>query len=58
MINEITVWDLPNTKLVPDGYDVTTVPDVSAANIKFLMDKVNELIQVINKLTPAEEDNG
>jgi len=48
-IEEIIVYDLPDTKHEPDGYDLKTVPDMSAANIAVIIEKVNEIIRFINK---------
>ena len=50
-IKELSVWDLPDTKNEPDGYNLKTVPDMSARNIGVLVEKINEVIQVINKLS-------
>lgn len=50
-IKKISVYDLPNTKNEPDGYDLKTVPDISAKNIEVLIDKINEIIDIINTNT-------
>lgn len=50
MIEELSVYDLPNRKTEPDGYDLKEVPDMSAANIAVLMDKINEVVRMVNKL--------
>jgi len=49
-IEEIYVRDLPDTKTEPDGYDLKTVPDISAKNIAVIIDKINEIIKVVNSL--------
>ena len=56
MLEEITVWDLPDTKMVPDGYDMKTVPDVSAQNIAVLMDKINEVVREINRINGEDQE--
>lgn len=48
-IKEIGIYDLPHTKLEPDGYDYTSVPDISADNLRVVIDKINEVIRYINK---------
>lgn len=43
-------WDFPSTVSVPDGYDWKQVPEATSSNMVVLMDKINELIEEINKL--------
>lgn len=51
-IDELSTYDLPDTKAERDGYDVKTIPDMSARNIEVLMEKINEIIQTVNQLLP------
>ena len=46
----VTVWDLPDTRHVPDGYNMTEVPDNSAANVEFMIDRHNELVELMYDL--------
>lgn len=52
-IEKLESWDFPDTRPLRDGYDVKTVPDMSAANISILMDKINEIIDTVNQLLPT-----
>ena len=47
---ELTDWDFPNTIQVPDGYYMTEIPDLTRANMNFLIDEHNKLVEVINVL--------
>lgn len=49
-INEITVWDIPDESYEPDGYHMKIVPACTHNNMLKLMDKINELVNEINKL--------
>ena len=51
MIEELSVWDLPDTKMERDGYDMKTVPDISAENIRVIMEKVKEVVREVNRLS-------
>lgn len=51
MIEKLNIWDMPKRKEVPDGYEWTEVTD--NPNDQILMDKINEIIDVLKKL---EED--
>lgn len=52
-MEEISIYDLPDTTMIPDGYDMETVPSNSNATIKILLEKINELVQEVNNLTEA-----
>ena len=47
-IEKLNNWDM-QCKEVADGYDYKSVPDLTAFNIKVLMDKMNEIIEAINE---------
>lgn len=49
-IEKITVYDLPDTKDVPYGYDLKSAPVASDENISFLIEKYNEMAEIVNKL--------
>lgn len=51
-IKELSVYDFPDTKHQQDGYEFTTVIDMSADNMNVLMEKINEIIQTVNQLLP------
>ena len=40
-------WNLPDTKQVPDGCDWKTVADVSEKNMQILIDRHNELVELV-----------
>ena len=44
---EIDIYNLPDTKHEPDGYYLKTVADMSAKNIQFIMDRHNELVELV-----------
>ena len=48
-IKNLTYWDFPDTKLVPDGYDMMSVPELSPNNFLVLIEKVNELVDAYNE---------
>ena len=47
-IQELSSWDFPDTVSIPDGYDRKQVPANTTKNMEVLMNKLNEVIQVIN----------
>lgn len=49
-IKEISTGDLPDTVMKPDGYDRKTLPEPTAENMLIYMNKINELVAVVNKL--------
>jgi hypothetical protein len=46
----ISVWDLPDTKSVPDGYDNKTVADLSARNVQYMIEQHNKLAWTVLEL--------
>jgi hypothetical protein len=50
-INELCVWDMPNTVTLRDGWDNQEVPEASPRNMLVMMNKINELVQRVNELT-------
>ena len=49
-IKKISVWDMPNRVQIPDGYDRKTVPAATKENMEILVDKINELVRLVNEL--------
>lgn len=47
---QLTDWDFPDTKWIPNGYDMTQAPDFTADNFTKLLDKHNELVELVNLL--------
>lgn len=52
-ISKIDDW--PDKSWEPDGYDMKTVPTLSLFNFMRLSEKVDELTDRINELTPTNE---
>jgi len=50
-ITKLSTWDMADTVVKWEGYDQTTIPEPTARNMKLYMDKINELTEVVNKLT-------
>ena len=49
-IKELSNWDLPDTIMKPDGYGTKTLPEPTAQNMLIYMNKINELVSVVNRL--------
>lgn len=50
IIRPIRMYDMPDTVMIPDGYDVKEVPEATRENILVLMHKINDLVTEINEL--------
>ena len=48
-IKKLEIYDL-ETIAVPDGYDLTSVPDLTRGNLQRTIDKVNELVERVNSM--------
>jgi len=48
-------WNFPERVNVPDGYDTKSVPDNTRANMEVLINKINELVKVVNQLIPKDD---
>lgn len=46
-------WDFPDRIQVPDGYDMTSIPDLTRDNFNKLIEEHNNLVEVVNKLMEA-----
>jgi hypothetical protein len=49
-IKQLSTWDIGRTVEVRDGYDSKSIPEACPENMKLLMDKINELTEVVNYL--------
>jgi hypothetical protein len=49
-ISELSSWDMPDTVGKADGYDTKQVPEATADNMEMMMNKINELVQEVNRL--------
>ena len=49
-IQKLDTFDFPNRELKADGYDTTSVPKATPDNMIVLINKINELTKVVNKL--------
>jgi hypothetical protein len=52
-IKKLSTWDL-HTVVKPDGYELTTLPSPTAENMLIYLEKINELVSLVNQL---EETN-
>ncbi len=55
MIKPIEAWDLPDTTMVPDGYDMRNVPAPTWENLEYIIERHNELVGVVNDMTANRE---
>ena len=55
MIKPLTKYDFPNQTPVWHGYDESSVPSLSLDNFQVLIDKVNEVVKVINSNLPSAD---
>ena len=49
-VESLSAWDMPDTKQIPDGYDWKTTPEATPENMVVIVNKINELITVVNEL--------
>jgi hypothetical protein len=49
-IKKLSNWDLPDTVVKPDGYERTTLPSPTAENMLIYLEKINELVSLVNQL--------
>ena len=49
--NTLTSWDFPDTKHIPDGYDMKQIPECTTDNFNRLLEHYNNLVDVVNLLT-------
>ena len=44
---EISSYELPDTKSVPDGWDWKSVAESTAENMQLVIDRHNELVELV-----------
>ena len=44
---EISRWDWPDETCIQDGYETSTIPSATPKNMKYMMDRYNELAAVV-----------
>ena len=49
-IKTISTFDMPDTVQKTSGYEYETVPEATSANMMVLMNKINELVNEVNRL--------
>ena len=54
-IKKLYSWDFPNTKLKPDGYDMTGVPELTEDNFHILIEEYNRLVEAVQELIEAKQ---
>ena len=47
---ELGSYDFGDTIMVPDGYDMTPIPDITRDNFQTLIDEHNKLVEAINAI--------
>ena len=47
---ELGDWDFPDRIQVPDGYDMTSIPDLTRDNFNHLIEQHNNLVKIINAI--------
>lgn len=47
-LNELDNYDFPDTEMIPNGYDVSTVATSSPRNFRKLVEEYNLAVQIIN----------
>ena len=50
-ISKLSSWDMPDTVGKADGYDIKQVPEATSDNMEMMMNKINELVQEVNRLS-------
>lgn len=54
-IEKLDTWDMDSIQ-VPDGYDMTSIPDLTRDNLIKVIDKQSEIIEALNNLLEKEGD--
>jgi hypothetical protein len=49
-IDTISTFDMPDTVQKTSGYEYETVPEATSANMVVLLNKINELVNEVNRL--------
>ena len=53
-LKAITWMDWPDTIEVPDGYVRKSIPDLTRTNFEYLVERHNELVEVVLKILDAK----
>ena len=56
MIEKLSTWDLPDKEKKVDGYDIKSLPAPTSENMLIYLEKINELIEVINDLKMMQKE--
>ena len=56
MIEKLNIYDLPNKVKKVDGYDLKSLPEPTSENMLIYLEKINELIEVINDLKMMQNE--
>lgn len=43
-------WDFPDRIQIPDGYDMTSIPDLTRDNFQKLIEEHNNLVEAFNAM--------
>ena len=49
-LNELSDYDFPDTEMIPDGWDIQTVPKMSDCNFRILVEEHNKLVRTTNTM--------
>ena len=55
-LEKLTPWDFKD--VIHDRYEDTSIPDITRNNFQTLIDKYNDLVDVINTLCEEGEEDG
>jgi len=47
----LDAWDFQDTEMIPDGYDMKSVPKATDDNFRKLLEEYNNLVEVVSKMT-------
>jgi hypothetical protein len=53
-IKELDEWDFPDTVQVPNGYDMSSEPDLTRRNFLILIEEHNKLVAAYKEITSPE----
>jgi hypothetical protein len=56
MIEKLNTFDLPDKVKKADGYDLKSLPEPTPENMLIYMEKINELIEIINDLKMMQNE--
>ena len=54
-LNELSNYDFPDTEMIPNGYDISTVPTMSNENFRILLGEHNKMVCTVNGLLEKVE---